>query len=197
MTKNKELDLLKDNTLTFKAKTFTEGAVIGVPVFFLGALPGAVIAGVLALVDTSNPGFQFTPDVYLWTLAPLLNVLGVWPLCYMEDAEGRLEGRGYKKQKVSYRSALKAWYKVPGFSKKKLMGNYYVKINDYNKDKLHGDVTNAIAPMGEATHEVIDYLISDARGIRLERQIEPTPLMLWNDALHTIDEGFGLKKISI
>lgn len=193
---NNEIDPLKDSTITFKASTLTEDGSFAIPVFGIGGILGVIVAGVLALVDAANPGFSFTPDVYLWALTPMANVLAIWPLCYMEDMEGQLKKVGYNKQEVLYRTALKSWFKIPGFSKKKLMSKNYVKINAYNKKLLQGDLGNAVCLMGDATHEVTDYLISDAKGIRVERHIEPTPLMLWNDAMETIDEGFGLKKIS-
>lgn len=195
MAETKEVDVLNDSTLVFKARTFSDPIEFNVPVFGFGLLPASIMALITFGVDSVTLASDFTPDAYLWSLIPFLNVLGIWPMCYLDSIQSKLKDRGHT-QKVTYWTALQSWYHLPFGSKKKILKKSYVKVTEQSKHKFHGKLEGMDVPLGEATHEVTDYLIKDIKGLRMERVIEPTPLMLWNDALNTVDEGFGLKKIS-
>lgn len=189
-----ELDMLGKNTIEFKAETINESGDLGIPLVLLGSFPAVIIALITLAVNGSDLAGAWEGGVFLWSLAPFLNVLGIWPLFYKESMERKLKNQGHK-QKVTYWTALKSWYRIPFLSKKKVLQNTYVKVYPHLEHKMHGNLKNSAVSMGEATHEATDYLVSDAKGLRMERHLEPTPLMLWQDALNTVDEGFGLKKI--
>lgn len=189
------VDVLNDSTIVFRAKTLTEAMDFNVPIFGLGLLPGAIIALVTLGINVHNLPAAAADGAFLWSLLPFLNVSLVWPMLYQGTMERKLKDRGYT-QKVTFLTALKSWYKIPFFGKKKQLTKTYIHLSQGSEHRLQGNIEGLKALMGEATHEVTDYLISDAKGLRLERHVEPTPLMLWSDALKTIDEGFGLKKIS-
>jgi hypothetical protein len=194
MAKNNEVDVLADSTLVFKAKTLNEAFDFNIPVFLFGGVGSAFGTLVVLGIDIfSNPNVNFTPDAYWWSLIPMANVLVTWPFAYACNIDDKLEKKGYD-NKVTYWTALKSWYRIPSKNKKTLLGKKYVQVHG-NTEKLHGDLSKSSVRLGQATHEVTDYMINDFKGIRLERHIEPMPLMLWDDALKTLDEGFGLKKV--
>lgn len=193
MAKN-EVDLLDDSKLVFKGRAISESADFCIPFFLIGALPAGVIAMIIGMVDSCLPG-NFTGDAYLWSLIPFTNVLGLWPWALSSSLDSKLKDRGHERY-ASYWDGLKAFYRIPGRNSRQLLKKSYVRVSPSTQHNLHGKIGNMVVPMGEATHEVTDYLVIGFKGGRVERVIEPTPLMLWNDALKTVDEGFGLKKIS-
>lgn len=195
MADNKEIDLLNDSTLTFPAKTFNEAWDFNIPVFLFGAFPSGVIAAGISIFNIGNIETVYSDGGFMWSLLPFLNVLVMWPMLYRDGIESKLKDRGHKQQ-ITFFTALKSWYRIPFFAKKKQLGKVYVYISPGGEHKLIGKIDGMDVSMGGATHEVTDYLVSDARGIRLERHVEPTPLYLWKDALKTIDEGFELRQLS-
>ena len=196
MANKNEIDVLKDSTLVFKTKTITEPWDFNIPVLFFGGLGGFIGVLITLGIDVlGNPDGNFTPDAYLWSLLPMLNVLFTWPLSYGYNINDKLlSKKGYRNHKVSYWTALKSWYRIPTKNKKTLIKKTYVKVFS-SPAILHGDLSEASVRIGQATHEVNDYLVNDFKGVRLERHVEPMPLMLWDDTLKTIDEGFGLQNI--
>lgn len=197
MAKSKEVSILNDANIVVKAKTFTGDGDFAGPFFMLGIGGGAAFAAITGMLDLFiDYNTLFTPQAYLWSLIPMLNVFVIWPVLYGSNAETILQDRGYKNEQISFWRSIIAWYKIPSLTKRKFLRKSYIRVNSYNADKLQGNLYKQVVPMGEATHEVNDYLIMGTKGIRFERQIEPTPLYLWDDALKTVDEGFGVPKLT-
>ena len=198
MGKSKAIEPLKDNVLVFKGKTFNDPGDFAGPFWMLGAGGSVAIALVMGVVDVFvDYSHMFSTNTYMFSLIPMLNGLVFWPFFYGESSVTQLENLGYKKQgaKLTWGQSFRSWYHLPFKGKKVQLGKAYINMGS-RTDKLSNDLSPRIVPLGKATHEVTDYLITDFKSIRIERHVEPTPLMLWDDALTTIDEGFGLKKIS-
>lgn len=198
MAKPEVIEPLKDNVIVYKEKTFQESGDFGAPFFVMGVGGSAAVGLVMLLVDAIvDYSHMFPGTTYLFALAPMLNVLGFWPRFYADNVTNRIEKLGYKGKtaEIGFGQALKSWYHLPSRSKKVQLGKAYLNLGT-RPTKVNDELDRLSVPMGKATHEVTDYLVTDFKGIRVERHVEPTPLMLWDDALNTIDEGFGLKKIS-
>lgn len=198
MANSQEIEPLKDNVLVFKGKTFqSEGDFAG-PLFALGLGGSLVVAAVMGVVDLFvDYSHMFSVDTYMFSFTPMLNVLVFWPFFYGENTLKQLEKLGYKEKDTNLTAGqiFKSWYGIPSKSKKVQLGKTYINMGG-RTEKVTGDLKGRNVPLGKATHEITDYLVTDFKGIRMERHIEPTPLMLWDDALNTIDEGFGLRKMS-
>lgn len=198
MANSEVIEPLKDNVIVVKGKTFQEEGDFAAPFFGLGIIGSLVVGLVMGMTDLIvDFPHMFSGTTYLFALTPMLNVLAFWPSCYAENTTKKLKELGYKGKnaEIGFGKALKSWYHLPTRSKKVQLGKAYLNLG-FHPTKVNGELDRFSAPMGKATHEVTDYLVTDFRGIRMERHVEPTPLMLWDDALNTIDEGFGLKKIS-
>lgn len=198
MGKSNEIEPLKDNVLVFKGKTFSDSGDFGGPFWVFGVCGSVIASGAIGIVDAFiDWDHMFSVDTYMFSLIPMLNVFLFWPFFYGENSASKIKNLGYKNKasELTFGQTFKSWYHLPSKSKKVQLGKSYINMG-IRADKLSGDLSSRNVPFGKATHEVTDYLVTDFKGIRVERHIEPTPLMLWDDALKTIDEGFGLKKIS-